>query len=300
MDSGDLEAQDLAAFLAPFDAAQRTALGAEDELRPRLLELTRIAQADPPGFVRFLGERIARSERALEALTEVDGAAMGLVYRCLRGEPPALAEFDATVLEPASRGLLRMGASAAEIADIRQIVREKMLVGTHGRGPRISEYSGRGALGSWVRVTLVRELLTERRKHQREVAIDDEALFDAATGDPDPETEHLKTYYRAEFRRGFAVALAKLSGRDRNLLRYHFLESLSIDEIGLIYGVHRATAARWLVRVRETLEQSTLEAMMSALSVSRPEMESILRLIKSNLDASIATFLESSEDRDRE
>jgi RNA polymerase sigma-70 factor (ECF subfamily) len=288
----------VALFLGALDAAQQAT--APDPARlSALLERTLAAAGaveDLPRFLAFLAERAARFDAPLEALAEMDGAVMGLVYRCLAGEPSALAELDATVLEPTSRGLRRMSATDAEISDIRQAVREKLLVGGQARGPRLGDYSGRGALQSWVRVTLVRELLSERRRHQREIVLDDEALFEAATGEQDPELEHLKTYYRAEFRRGFREALEALPGRDRNLLRYHFLEGLSVDEIGVIYGVHRATAARWLVRVRESLEQGTLTAMMGALAVSRPEVESILRLIRSNLDASIASFLEQGGD----
>lgn len=287
----------LALFLGALDAAQQ-ATAPDPAKLSAILERTLAAAgavADLPRFLAFLGERAARFDAPLEALAEMDGAVMALVYRCLAGEPSALAELDATVLEPTSRGLRRMSATDAEISDIRQSVREKLLVGGQSRGPRLGDYSGRGALQSWVRVILVRELLSERRRHQREVVLDDEALFDAATGEQDPELEHLKTYYRAEFRRGFREALEALPGKDRNLLRYHFLEGLSVDEIGVIYGVHRATAARWLVRVRESLEQGTLTAMMGALAVSRPEVESILRLIRSNLDASIASFLEQGE-----
>lgn len=288
----------LALFLSALGVAEPSS-PADREGLLALLERTVVAAGpldDLPRFLAFLAERASRFDAPLSALAEMDGAVMGLVYRCLVGEPAALATLDATVLEPTSWGLRRMAATDAEISDIRQAVREKLLVGGPGRGARLGDYSGRGALQSWVRVILVRELLSERRRHQREVVLDDEALFEAATGEQDPELEHLKTYYRAEFRRGFRQALQALPGKDRNLLRYHFLEGLSVDEIGVIYGVHRATAARWLVRVREALEQGTLDAMMSALAISRPEVESILRLIRSNLDASIASFVEQGSD----
>ena len=42
-----------------------------------------------------------------------------------------------------------------------------------------------------------------------------------------------------------AEAFAALESRERNLLRYALGDGLSVDAIGTLYRVHRATAARW-------------------------------------------------------
>ena len=49
------------------------------------------------------------------------------------------------------------------------------------------------------------------------------------------------------------------------LLARHDLEHLSIDELGTIYRVHRATAARWLVRARRPAPLSGLPDTLSGL-----------------------------------
>ncbi|MFY0535383.1 hypothetical protein [Nannocystis pusilla] len=54
--------------------------------------------------------------------------------------------------------------------------------------------------------------------------------------------------------------MAELDEQARNLLRQHLLDGLSIDQIAGLQRVHRATAARRLVRVREDLAQRTRAA----------------------------------------
>ena len=49
------------------------------------------------------------------------------------------------------------------------------------------------------------------------------------------------------------AAFAELTPRQRNLLRHATFHRLGIDELAIIYGVHRTTTARWLQRTRETL-----------------------------------------------
>ncbi len=75
------------------------------------------------------------------------------------------------------------------------------------------------------------------------------------------------------------------------MLRYHFLQGLNIEQIGAIHSVHRATVARWLASLRKDLLESTREALARRLDVGDAEVESIMRLIRSQLDASIERLL---------
>jgi hypothetical protein len=48
-----------------------------------------------------------------------------------------------------------------------------------------------------------------------------------------------------------------LSRRDRNLLRYQYFDHLTVDDIGALHRVHRATAARGVARAE--IEEEPLE-----------------------------------------
>lgn len=74
------------------------------------------------------------------------------------------------------------------------------------------------------------------------------------------------------------------------------MERLGIDEIAGIYRVHRATAARWLARIRERLYTGTRTELMQRLAVDPREFDSVMRLIRSRLDASISAGLRADDD----
>ena len=99
----------------------------------------------------------------------------------------------------------------------------------------------------------------------------------------DLELDYLKRTYRNEFKVAFEQALQLLSTRDRNLLGHHYVDRLSIDEIGTIYSIHRATAARRLARARQALLKHTRKTLMQQIKVDRAEFDSIIRLIESQL-----------------
>ena len=47
----------------------------------------------------------------------------------------------------------------------------------------------------------------------------------------------------------FAKAIAGLDARERGLLRLHVVHGLSATAIAGVFGVHRATAKRWLAEL---------------------------------------------------
>lgn len=76
------------------------------------------------------------------------------------------------------------------------------------------------------------------------------------------------------------------------MLRYNVLKGLNIAEIGAIYQVHRATVARWIAHARELLLQSTRERLTQRLHAADHELDSILRLIESQMDVSLRRCLD--------
>src|SRR5690606_25375420 len=199
---------------------------------------------------------------------------------------------ETSVLAGVERRMRRLASGAAESEDLMQRLRQKLLVGDDTVDPRIVSYGGRGDLASWVKVVAVREGLMARRGGRR-VAAEDDTQLEAAAGQNDPELDFMRGRYQHEFREAFAEALQQLEPGERNLLRYHLIDRLSIDRIAAIEGVHRATAARRLGRVRETLHGATRTHLMRRLSVEASELESILRMVRSRLEVSVRRLLQT-------
>lgn len=222
-----------------------------------------------------------------------------LAAACARGVPEALRVFEER-FQPDVVAAIARTHPAPDLADeISARVRRKLLVaGDGGRAPRIAEYSGRGDLHGWVKVVAAREAISAVRRAPRESPSGDaERLADLLGGD-DPELEHLKRTYAAEFRDAFRTALAGLAVRERNLLRHQYVDGLSVDEVGAIYRVHRATAARWVAKAREELEAAVRAGLAARLRVRPAELESILRLVQSRLEVSLHALLRSGSGSD--
>lgn len=209
--------------------------------------------------------------------------ACGLAARA----PGALEAFEAHHMT-AVAGLLRArGFRRDEVEDICQALRIRLLVGAR---PQIETYGGRGSLRRWLLIAALRDAVKLRRRSARLARGSDE-LLEELGGSVALDVESMKQSYRAAFRSAFARAVAELSPRQRNLLRLHTVERLRLEEIGAVYGAHRATVARWLQRARDQLSRRTRAALAAELETPVSEIDSVLRLIASRLDASVERLL---------
>lgn len=244
----------------------------------------------PEEFLAYLAQRLPEDNDAERTLLELKASDLYLACACARGDHRALTYFETKLLPEIQAALLKRDPSF-QVEEMKQILFQKLLLPDGANPPRITKYSGRGDLRSWVCVTAVREAIDHHRKNQREQALDDGALADLASDGGDQELSYLKRIYREEFKAAFQESLGALSSRERNVLRHNLLDGLNIDQIGAIYNVHRATVARWIAKARETLLTETRTLLMKRLRVDQNEFESIMRLIQSRFDVSIHHFL---------
>jgi RNA polymerase sigma-70 factor (ECF subfamily) len=243
-------------------------------------------------FVRYLAERAPRAASPVASLRAMRTADLYLASACARADPAALKAYDDGFSRDVRGALASLRLGAAEIDDLAQTLVARFFVGLDGSRPKILDYGGRGKLRSWVRTAATRAGLDYIEARRPEVPLEDD-LFDHVPSTGDPELDHLKRCYRAEFRRAFEQALASLLPREQTLLAQSFVDELSIDQIGRLHGVHRATAARWVVKAREALLAGTRANLRALLDVDRFQIDSIMRLIASQLEASLGTLLKS-------
>jgi RNA polymerase sigma-70 factor (ECF subfamily) len=217
-------------------------------------------------------------------------ASLYIACACVGGDAAAVRALDARYMGDVQRAVARMRLPPEEVADVLQSLRQKLLVGAAREPARIGEYAGRGDLAGWLRVTAVRAALKHIRGRRPNDAADD-ALLAVRSAEDDPELAYMKEVYRRAFREAFGAALATLDAREKNLLRQHFVDGLSVDELGKLYGVHRATAARWVQHAREQLLERTRREFMERARVNARECESVLRLVRSRIDVTLGRLL---------
>jgi RNA polymerase sigma-70 factor (ECF subfamily) len=244
-------------------------------------------------FAEYLQARLAASEGA----AGVHAADLLLACACARGDERALATFDREILADADAALKRVAGSVPP-DEIKQLVRHRLFVGPPGGAPKILDYAGRGRLRTWVRVAATRIALNVIESTGKERPLDNDAIAHIIGAGDDPELGYLKRRYAAEFRAAFGDAFTALETRDRNLLRYAFGEALTVDAIGALYSVHRATAARWITKAHAALVEQIRKAMLARLHVDKDEYASILRLIESQIEISFERYLGSPRPAD--
>ena len=220
-----------------------------------------------------------------------------LAAACLGGDPIAIAAFERELISGARGAIQAIDSSKAFVDEAVQRLRASLFVGDTG-APRLALYAGRGPLRAWVGVAAARVALMMRRAQQRQREVpsnDDEwagALVMISTNNP--ELELLKRQYASAFGQAFRDAVAALEARQRTVLRMSFVEALSIDEIGAVYAVHRATAARWITRACDTLFEHTRKLLIERLSLSSTELDRMTALVRSQLDVSLSQLLPPS------
>jgi RNA polymerase sigma-70 factor (ECF subfamily) len=295
-------------FLDAAPAAVRSQLAAIADLERRLWAIVAEGRGAWPGLAvdaKVVVEFIAQKATAELAETALDGlrpADLYLACACANQLPGAIAAFDRDYMREVDIALSRMRIGPPRLQDIKQLVRQRLFVGGGTAGQptsagKIAEYGGRGDLRRWVRSVAVRTCLNDLRKGKREILVDDDQLIaQHAISADDPEVEYMKRTYASEFKAAFGEALQTLGAREQTLLRYHHVDGLNIDEIGAIYRIHRVTAFRWLEKAKELLVRSTLETLRGRLKLPANELDSVLRMIRSQIHLSLVRHLGGPSD----
>lgn len=249
------------------------------------------AQRAWPGLALSLEGFTAHLARAGVSMPLPAGRAADLFIAaaCAAGDQVAIRRFEAQYLGGIEGHVARYGVRGELLEELRQQVRIRMLVGPE---PLIGRYRASGPLGAWVRVIVVRTAIAlgegTRRHHQRSDGDALDALVSDALG---PEAAAAKALYKDRLQAALEQAFAALGPQERTLLRLHFLDGLSIDAIGRIYQIHRATAARRLVALRAQVLQAVRQALPLPQQPTSSELRSLLNLLQDDIRLSLSRIL---------
>jgi RNA polymerase sigma-70 factor (ECF subfamily) len=267
---------------APLEAALADALAEGRRAFPSV-------ELAPELLVRHLSERWpSLPDPALRA------ADLYLACACSHGVDAAIAILDEGYLARIPAFVTR-SADAGDIGDeVRQQLRQRLLVDDGGRPGRIVDYRGRGSLDSWLRAAATRLALNLLRADQRQRRARQKAAAEAQLVLADPETEYMKSLHRPQLEQAVRAAFAAVGARDRAVLRLRYVEGVGIGRIAISYGVHRATVSRWLDEAQRGLFHATRAALRDLLDLSTTECESLIGLLRSRLEVALSTVLARS------
>jgi RNA polymerase sigma-70 factor (ECF subfamily) len=279
-------------FLSRAPRALAPALRAHPGLEAALEGLVRAAREawpevdmDAGAFLAHVAERLPGTARDGEALTGLRAGELFLAFACARGDVRALEAFDTRVLSLVDRWLPREPLERRD--ELRQLLRQRLLVSRDGERPKLVSYSGRGPLEQWVRAVALRLHVDQQRAAPREVPLEEAPVALAAKLGVDPELALVRERHQEDFRVAFRAALARLDAAERNLLRLHHVHGFSMDSMAATCHAPRSTVARWVARARERLLALTREELAMRLRLSSGEVDSLLRVVRSQLDVSL-------------
>jgi RNA polymerase sigma-70 factor, ECF subfamily len=246
----------------------------------------------PVDFAAELARRLG-AQATFDALVACRAQDVYLLIACARGDEAALRALEPIVAREVALAGARTGARPDQIADAKGELNRALLTDEPGRRAAARSFAGRGDLRGYLRVVATRELVKIVQRGRREQPRSETALLAMLAPQDDPELSILKAKYKDAVSGCIRAAIDKLDERERALLSYQIVDGWNVDRVGALYGVHRATAARWIAAARETLGELIRKEIASQLEVAADEVDSIVRLVQSRVELSLERLIKA-------
>jgi len=218
-----------------------------------------------------------------------------LCSACARGDE----EASRTLAEryfPYLRGVIAKVDSGAEFVERALEATRELLLTAPAR--KIATYTGNGRLVAWLRIIAHRVALSRKRTEKNSVHTESvlDELWNEATRQVSGANARRSDHARV-FERCVRDVLQMLPLVDRTLVRLYYLEGSDVDSLGRMYGKDSATAALWLKRCRERMqEELKLRVHAEFAQLSPGELASLARFVQLEIDLSVSVLLEADRD----
>lgn len=219
-------------------------------------------------------------ERASDFLDKVHGDDLYVACGVLNKDRAALHVFEEQFMARVPDYVLRIRAGRDVVDEVTQLLRERLIM-----NEKIAEYSGKGALGGWIRVAAVRTTLNHLRRTDPTSAAAELGEEISAAGDP--ELSYVKEHSRDLFTDAFKRVLGKLDANERTILRLHYIDGLTMDQLARLYKTPRSTIARRVANARQEVLASTESLLREEQRLSPSAIASVIRQARSQVQVTI-------------
>ncbi len=284
-------------FLAALPHAARPSFASWEGLSKGLEACVASARRAWPSFDVSTSSFIIDLARRLDPetqprnLAELRVADMYLVFAAMQGDPSALGQIERAYFRRLGPVVARIAPEASDL--VLAELRESLLM-PKKPGGGLASYGGRAELWTWLRICAVRAAVRAHRRAGRRPSMEQEVLESLCVPDAmggAPEVEHERRRFADAVRQAVEVAFAQLPAREKTLLLQHYIDGLTTEQLGRIHGVHRVSISRRLVRARRRLLTMARSHLVERLALSTSECDSVLRLVRSQLDITLERVL---------
>lgn len=254
---------DLVARLHEQARAARWGLGIE--AFSNVLERAVLKRMNPSGLT------VAQREEFLTTLHLED---LTLAQACAAGRETAWEFFVETYrpyLRSAAAAILRASATSAEACELADSLFAELYGLTDGKtGERslFRYFHGRSSMKTWLRAVLAQRHIDAVRAARRFESLDepdgDGKVRELADGAVLPVGDPHRTKYISLFQAALGAALEKIEPRDRERLRFYYVEEETLALIGKKLGEHESSVSRNLERIRREMKANVEECLKKA------------------------------------
>jgi RNA polymerase sigma-70 factor (ECF subfamily) len=189
-------------------------------------------------FAQHLRERMDPQRDPAAALSELRASDLYLACGCARGDERARAALESVYFPDAAALIGTINPSASFTAQVLDQLKAALYgPGNRADGQvRIDEYRGRGSLRGWIQIVAMRLAHLRYAEFSQPDQIDHLAIAAVVA---DPALMRVRIHcgadsFAALLKQAIAQATAKMSAQDRNLLRWHLVENVSLRKIAFV------------------------------------------------------------------
>lgn len=224
--------------------------------------------------------------RPLATLSEDLIADVFLAAACAQNVPGALLGLRSRMFAAVAKAVRTYDPSGPFAEEVYQRVSEAMFVGGPDGQPKIFRYQGEGPLAKYLGTAarwIALRMVTNSARFQGE-----ETLVDSLSRIQTQETMFLKEQHRELFNRALVIGVRQLSDRERLVLRLNLNERVSTTRLAAMYKVSQPTVSRWIQRAAHSIFARVKELVCDELDIDTREMESLLLLMRSQIEINIS------------
>jgi RNA polymerase sigma factor (sigma-70 family) len=188
-----------------------------------------------------------------------------------------------------------VGAEGSEPQDLAgAMIASDRSPGVRGK---LGGYNGRGSLAGWLRISVSHAAIDRFRRSRKEVSLDDIVEKGGLPGAQISASKNamedlLDSRWGPVLSQVLQREIMRLGARDRLLLSLYYLQEVPLKAVGRRFGVHEATASRWLERLRKGVRKRVEQELRKQHRLSARDLESLWRWVSEADDPALRSVLQ--------
>jgi len=241
-------------------------------------------QLSPEAFQARVNEILASDmhpdggETQAQLFSRIHHEGLYLAMACADGDRVAWEHFADEYLPLVRRFAEQACGRTGESEDLSQEITTKLLSGRK----RLAGYNGRGSLAGWLRAAVSHAAVDRFRRINRQIpmgSLDEMEAPAVPAAAEKQDDEALDSRWGAVVSRIAGECLGRLEARDRLLLCLYYLRGVPLKDIGRHFGIHEATASRWLDRMRREIRKQVERELKRKHGMRSSEIQSLWRFV---------------------